>query len=348
MPTLADLNRQKRDYASSGMAQEADIPYLYALFAGDRGRPAAGIGDQQGGGAEATGAPNPLASGGGGVGGTGGGGASGGADIGMPGPGQTGLGEDIDQLYQQYLFSRGGQAGEPGPGGYQDSPVQNVDAFNELGGYSTLGTAAGLGLGIPGLGFLGSIVDTYNDYSRTKEFNPSAPTDFEGFLESLISDVTGGLFGQTQFNREIGRYQDETGTGLNRNALAASTSGTSYSGPKGVVGPQGGGVGESAFDKAINELGGPDLGFFGGGGASETGGVGETSGQGGGGSAGSQNSIFHSGGYVSEDNVPGQLRGDVDATLQEGEGVLTADAVSVLGPGFVHGVNMMAKMMRQG
>ncbi len=58
--------------------------------------------------------------------------------------------------------------------------------------------------------------------------------------------------------------------------------------------------------------------------------------------------IKHMGGYISESRVPGQRRGDVAETLQEGEYVLTADAVDMLGgPAFFDGMNTMARLARR-
>ncbi len=54
--------------------------------------------------------------------------------------------------------------------------------------------------------------------------------------------------------------------------------------------------------------------------------------------------IKHQGGYISEDRVPGQQRGDVPETLQEGEYVITADVVDMLGPEFFDVINNLAKM----
>lgn len=57
--------------------------------------------------------------------------------------------------------------------------------------------------------------------------------------------------------------------------------------------------------------------------------------------------IKHMGGYISEDRVPGQMRGDVAETLQEGEYVITADAVDALGQDFFDRINKMARMARK-
>jgi hypothetical protein len=57
--------------------------------------------------------------------------------------------------------------------------------------------------------------------------------------------------------------------------------------------------------------------------------------------------IKHGGGYIHEDRVPGQTRGDVPETLQEGEHVLSADAVELAGgPGVFHGMNLMARLVK--
>ncbi len=58
--------------------------------------------------------------------------------------------------------------------------------------------------------------------------------------------------------------------------------------------------------------------------------------------------IKHNGGYISEARVPGQRRSDVPETLQEGEHVMSADAVDMLGgPAFFHGMNTMARLARK-
>ncbi len=57
--------------------------------------------------------------------------------------------------------------------------------------------------------------------------------------------------------------------------------------------------------------------------------------------------IKHEGGLISEDRVPGQRRGDVDETLMEGEYVITADAVDILGPEFFEGINRLARMAKR-
>ena len=57
--------------------------------------------------------------------------------------------------------------------------------------------------------------------------------------------------------------------------------------------------------------------------------------------------IKHMGGLISEDRVPDQTRGDVDETLMEGEYVITADAVDMLGPHFFEGINRLARMAKR-
>lgn len=343
---LADLNRQKRDYAFSGKANVGDVPWLYGIQAEQAaGNRPAGIGDGGGGMADSA-APNPQgAAAAVGGGGAGGGGTTGGADTGLPGPGQTGLGGEFDNLFSQW--QQGGQAGEPGGLGRDlgDLSMQSIE--NAIGGYSTIGTALSSMTGIPGLGLIGSGIDTYNDYGRADKFDPSYDPTFGDVLSAYGYDVTGGLLGESMHSDAINDYQGRTGTGLNDAALGQSTSGKpgTYSGPKGVVGPQGGGgTAESGYG------GGGYSGGFGGqnqpgGGWGQGGGAGgESSGDLG---SGGRHGELHTGGYVSEDEVPGQLRGDVPKTLQEGEGVISADAMQVLGgPGFIEGINMMARMMR--
>lgn len=471
MPRLADLNRQKRDYAYSGKANIGDVPWLYALQAEQAAaNQPAGIGEQGGGPADAA-APNPT--GGGAIGGgAGGGGTTGGADTGMPGPGQTGLGQEVDNLYNMW---ESGQAGEPG--GVGDNYSENP--YADPAGFGTVGSIGGLLTGIPGLGMIGAGIGAAYDYELANQFDPAYSGSFGRFLSSLGNYATGGLFGGSQLDEAIGGYQDATGTGLNEAALKAGVTGGAYSGPKGVVGPQGGGAAESGYGReALDNPATPggDLarGVVDRARRDRGGQAGEGGGRGGGGGfgcfvAGTQikmadgstkaiediregdmvaafdglgplqprrvatlmhyrertplsltvagstlrvtsehpflvpsgeytkagdlvlggfvvtasgetaeilavepgadledvfnfeveglhtyvagglrvHNIKHQGGVISEDRVPGQVRGDVAETLQEGEGVLTADAVEVLGPGFVHGINMMARMMRR-
>lgn len=353
---LADLNRQKREYAASGRGQEGDIHWLYEQMAQQQAanRPA-GIGGPGGGmEGEGEGAPNPMA----GIGGIGSGGASGAADTGMPGPGQTGLGSEGDAFYRAIVAGReGGQHGEGI--GMSENP------YADPSGFGTVGSIGGMVTGIPGLGLIGSGIGAAYDYEVAKQFDPSYDFSLGSFLSSFGNMATGGLFGdESQLGEAIGRYQDATGTGLSPAALSAAVTGGNFSGPKGVTGRSsygGGGAEGSGYQDVgggisvgINERGeivsaAPTRDDRGGRGA-ESGGSGRGAGGGGpsggpGGSMGGREN-WHDGGIVSEQEVPGQMRGDVDATLQEGEGVLTADAVQVLGPGFVDGVNMMARMLR--
>ncbi len=245
MRSLKDLrdpyavqNRQKREFAISGQASTADVPWLYAIEAAQGGRRPSGIGEGQGGGGDDAAAPNPqsLAS----LGGpSGGGGASGAADAGLPGPGLDGE-DDIGMS----LFRGGDRGADRGFGGadsfdrgFGDLPEGNIDDF---GGYSTpLGIAGSL-LPIPFGGTLGSIVggglDIFRDYDRADEFDPEGTSGgFGGFIDAVVNEMSGGRAGQSAFDSRIDNYQERTGTGLNDAALGASTSGSSYAGPKGVA-----------------------------------------------------------------------------------------------------------------
>ncbi len=55
----------------------------------------------------------------------------------------------------------------------------------------------------------------------------------------------------------------------------------------------------------------------------------------------------HEGGYIDESRVPDVTRGDVDEILQEGEFVVTADAVDMIGPEFFEGINRIARLARK-
>lgn len=57
--------------------------------------------------------------------------------------------------------------------------------------------------------------------------------------------------------------------------------------------------------------------------------------------------IKHEGGYIPESTVPGKPRSDVPEILQEGEYVMTADAVDMLGPDFFGRLNDMAKLAKR-
>ncbi|NIA67775.1 hypothetical protein HBA54_04155 [Pelagibius litoralis] len=249
MPSLADLrdpyaaqNRQKRDFAYSGQADTADIPWLYAIQAGQGGRGPSGIGEGQGGADDAA-APNPqsLASLGGGASG---GGSSGAADVGLPGPGLSGE-EDIEAL--QSFFERGGDRGFGGldsfDRGFGDLPVGDIDEF---GGYSTLGSLAGL-LPIPFAGtaggLVGGIADIVRDYSDADDFDPTGTSGgFRGFIDAALAELSGDQLGTRAFDSRVDNYKDRTQTGLGSDALGATRDvkrgRKTYSGPKGVVGPR--------------------------------------------------------------------------------------------------------------
>ncbi|WP_167221954.1 hypothetical protein [Pelagibius litoralis] len=152
MPSLADLrdpyaaqNRQKRDFAYSGQADTADIPWLYAIEAGQGRRGPSGIGEGQGGGADDAAAPNPMSLASLGGGGSGGG-SSGAADVGLPGPGLSGE-EDIESL--GFLGDRGSDRGFGGGGSFDrgfGDPVGIHDEYTPLDGlYGDVLDVAGFG-----------------------------------------------------------------------------------------------------------------------------------------------------------------------------------------------------------
>ncbi len=55
----------------------------------------------------------------------------------------------------------------------------------------------------------------------------------------------------------------------------------------------------------------------------------------------------HEGGYIDESRVPDEIRGDVDEVLQEGEYVIRADVVDMLGREFFDNINRMARMAKK-
>lgn len=90
----------------------------------------------------------------------------------------------------------------------------------------------------------------------------------------------------------------------------------------------GGGIAGANRDEAMGRGTGP--GGFGAGHAGPGGGV-----------------VLHEGGYLHEDMVPGQNGADVPATLQEGEYVMSPEAVEAFGPQTFERMNNLAKMMRR-
>jgi len=162
MPTLADLNRQKRDYAFSGQANIGDVPWLYELLQrqAEANRPA-GIGEPTALGAGEA-APNPqsYAIGGGG----GGGGTVGAADTGLPGPGQTGFGSDFDRAFRDW--ERGGQAGEIDRTG-EGAPVGPLGYIDLSGPFGYVLDAVRFGLPSP-LGLAGSVANLGIRMSNTE------------------------------------------------------------------------------------------------------------------------------------------------------------------------------------
>lgn len=130
---------------------------------------------------------------------------------------------------------RGSDRGFGGPGstdrGFDDLPKGDID---DIGGYSTIGTGAGLATGIGGLGLIGSGIDTVRDYNKAKDFDPEYESGLGSWASSLLNELTGGLLGKSQRDRARDNYRDRTGTGLNNAALDAAGKGGGYSGPKGV------------------------------------------------------------------------------------------------------------------
>jgi hypothetical protein len=137
----------------------------------------------------------------------------------------------------------GSETPATGPGDMGD-----IDA---IGGFSTVLGVAGMLSPVPGLGVVGSGIDTVRDKMKAEEFDPEYEGDLGKWGGAFISDLTSGLLGTSHKQRAIDEYQDRTGTGLNDAALGATGKG-SYSGPKGVVGNKG----KTMRDKARGGLGG--------------------------------------------------------------------------------------------
>lgn len=209
----------------------------------------------------------------------------------------------------------GGGAGAEGRVS-SETPATASGDIDAIGGYSTIGTGLGMLTGLPGLGMVGSAVDTVIDKNKAEEFDPEYEGNIGKWGSAFINDLTGGLLGTTHREQARDDYRERTGTGLNDAALDAALdpAGRGYSGPKGVVGDRvdgnatsGGGNGgkiggrseqgerSQPRDTSSGRRGARDTGTFGGGGGQ----VGES---GGGGSA---NNDGYGGGYNSGPNEPG-------------------------------------------
>ena len=360
--------RGKREYAYSGRAQTREIPGLYAEQAARRSANAFNPGGGSAGGTT----PAALAPGAGG-------GVSGAA------PADTGLegyfAEEPDFFYQEdygyrprnfdardYSAGDGGR-GQDGPpdifGSRAQSPLSDLDkdVLTALGQVPGVSLAANIARAADYMGLSGVL----DDPNPTTAYGRPGTLGFKGYInqrhaQEIISrhrrnaqeiaegerdsigdyDVGGGAFDDPGGSFDRG-YDQPAAPAPSPAVGGYSVGGYSVGGGLSYDGPTG-----SSFDR---DDGGNDSGGRG----SPEGGSGGHGGQAGEG-AGSGNSAdggrgdspgYHEGGYVSEDLIPGELRGDVPATLQEHEQVLTADATDLLGPGFAEGVNMMASLLKR-
>lgn len=167
------------------------------------------------------------------------------------------------------MFERGGDRGFGGresfDRGLGDLPEGEIGDIP--GGYSTLGGLIGGLLPVPFAGTIGrlggGIADIIGDLERARRFDPEYDPDTWGHLSAIGNELFGDIFGAGQSHTHQARddYRGRTGTGLNDAALDAAerarSTGSSYSGPKGVVGRSGGQFGRR------NRSRGGDRGFGG-------------------------------------------------------------------------------------
>jgi hypothetical protein len=346
---LAELNRQRRDYAFSGAANIGDVPYLYELAAQQAAaNQPAGIGQQGGGMGEGEGAPNPQAFGGG-VGGGGSGGASGGADIGLPGPGMTGGGEELDNLYR--MWERGGQAGEPGGVGDNYS-----DSWGGLAGYVDPALAEWTGYLAPGpIGWVGTLGAAGMRASNASTFDSALDRlglEGLGFFDQVGAAFGGNNYGSGELRDQLAeidsRVRERRASGGNLDQFDAFNASL-----EGNLSPSS--ISSTAAARAQSRVGPLDFSgattagsaYGGRGGGSRGADRGGDQGHGGGGDLGGDRNDRaggprHQGGPVY--GMPGE---EVDHTLLAGEYVMSPEAVEAFGPETFANVNMMARMMRK-
>lgn len=364
------INNRLRDYAFSGRAQTAEIPYLYGLR-GAQGGPqpldalGGSAGDLQRGGdlPSLTGAAT----------------AGGPADTGLIGPGVAG--GDINSLFQylstgvddgrRYSYDNGdggrGQDGPPDTGFNEVGPLSEFDknVLRGLGAVPGFGLATGLtraadffglsgvntpaSFGTPGTEEFARNLGAYRAAQERSRISKRASEIAEGERDSIGEHSIGtDVFGEPEgsFDQGYGQApapEPSPATGGYNVGTHAVGGGLSYGGPTGSsFDPNDTGRSSSGDDGPIGEGGSPEGGSGGfGGQAGEGAGSGNSADGGRGDSPG-----YHEGGYVSEDLVPDETRGDVQATIQEGEHVITADAVEMFGQEFFDTINKIAKMSR--
>ncbi len=357
------LNNRLRDYAFSGRAQTGEIPYLYGLRDGQGGPEALDALGGSGGDLQRGGDLPSL---------VGGGGPSGPADTGLIGPGLAG--DDVNALSGflnsgfdggRYDDGDGGRGGYGGPdieGSRAQDPLSDLDRdiLSALGNVPGFGLATGFTRAADFFGASGVL----DDPNPVNAYGAPGTLGFKGYIDQrraqeLISrhrrnaqeiadgdrDTLGGYsIGAGAFDAPPGSFDD----GYDSQEFGApepgpvsggyDVGGYAVGGGLGYDGPTG-----SSFDGGGRDGGGrgsPDGGSGGHGGqAGEGAGSGNNAGGGRGDSPG-----YHDGGYVSEDLVPGETRGDVQATIQEGEHVITADAVEMFGQDFFDKINAIATM----
>ncbi|MGF1629150.1 MAG: hypothetical protein ACFCUT_06735 [Kiloniellaceae bacterium] len=372
---LADLNRQKRDYAYSGQANIGDVPWLYAMQAEQAAaNQPAGIGEGGGMGGDDMAAPNPQSLGS--IGGGGGGGTTGAADTGMVGPGQTGFGAEGDQFYR-YMTENGGQAGEPGGAGaggvefgewgeYVDPTLAEWTGYLGPGPIGLVGTLGAMGMrgynanvlddllgkaGLPGLSGwqqLGAAfgLNNYGVGTLGQEIDT-----FEGQLRGAGQMPTQNASGAAE-----GSGYD-LGSGFSPDAIAARAQQRvgplDFFGGSGLTAAVGaadsaysGGAGAGSSQPARSSYSNTAPGRRGardGGGGAESGGG---QGHGGGGNLGGDRDRGFGGPRHDGGPVYGEPGEEMDHTLLAGEYVMNPEAVQAYGPETFKTMNALARMMR--
>lgn len=309
--------KEKRSYAYSGRAQTREIPALYADQIAAQQANAFDPGAAGGGGST----PAALAPGSaGGIGG------AAPADVGLDGYLGEAAPDDFffeeDFGYRPQVDDGGrGQDGAPDIAGSRaQNPLSDLDkdVLSALGQVPGFGIATNITRAADYMGLSGVL----DDPNPVNAYGAPGTLGFKGYID------------ERHANELIARQE------------RAAENARDTLGEVGAIGtPNSAGSGYSPY-------GNPDAGGRSGSPSGGSGGFGGQAGEG----AGSGNSAgggrgdspgYHEGGYVSEDLIPGELRGDVDTFLQEGEQVLTADATDIIGPGFAEGVNMMAALRRR-
>ncbi|TQV80319.1 hypothetical protein [Denitrobaculum tricleocarpae] len=351
----------KRAYAISGKAQTREVPFLYAEQIAAQQANAFDPGAAGGG----AGTPAALAPGSAsGIGG------AAPADIGLDGY----LGEAVpDDFFfeEDYGYRPRVDEGRGGP----DHASEDSQGFRSQGTLSDLDKDILSALGqVPGFGLATNITRAADYFGVPGVIGPTNPQSFglpgTPQFSKNMRDMR-DREERARFMREIQEIADGTRDTIGDYSIGdhdfgppAGSFDTGYdhpNAPEPSPATGGYGIGGYAVGGGLS-YGGQTGSSFGGGGGGGIGGGGSPSGGSGGfggqagEGAGSGNNAgggrgdspgYHEGGYVSEDLIPGELRGDVETFLQEHEQVLTADATDILGPGFAEGVNMMAKLQKR-